>query len=173
MTDDEVRAALRRVRIGTPAEMFFRYAPLPIFVAAYLGPPYDSFRVWCVVALVVALVIGLALQQVRLRRDRAAIPDERRVLLRELLEKAVKQDREMYPVLAIVCAVLPVGMMALMVRDFLGDGGLHMLPVGLALTSLLLCIAAGMVYSHRVRLPEHRRTLEALQPPVGSAPPSA
>lgn len=171
MTDDELRAALRSLRIGTPGEWPFRYAPAVVIVAALLVPPLDALDAFGLAGCLVAFVwVGLS-QWERLHHDRVASRHELVETLREILVERLNWDRTQYPVLAFVILVLAAGLagMAAYAVASLGKGRIDMLPLGVAIPVVGLSQAAGLVYHHRARVPEYRRLFEALTAPEPTA----
>lgn len=162
MTDDELRAALRRVRLGPPGEWPFRYAPAVIIFAALLVPPVNGLDALGLAACLVAFVwIGL-LKWERLHHDRVASRDELCETLHELVAERLRGDRTMYPGIAIALVVV-AGCIGF--TFYITSGRLITLPLVVGTAFLILLQAAGLVYQHRVRVPEYRRLLDALSAP--------
>ena len=171
MTDDEVTTALRRVRGGTRAEWLFHYAPVPVICTALLVSPVDSFEGAVLAGMAVGLVVGLVLHAARLRKDRVATNDERRLLLRGLLEKRVRSDGTMHPSMAIALVAAAGVLGAAVVRARLSDWNLDRLPLGFGIAIIFVIVAARLDYEHRVRVPELQRTLHSLTTPTPTPAP--
>ena len=171
MTDDEVRAALRRVRFGGPTERVVRVITiggiLVVFFRDYGGGDFGLWIRWLVVAVIAGTLVRVA-QLVR--GDAAASPEARRERLRALLKKRIEGFAGAYPVLPILLAATGAFGLAVFAEDYF-SGERSMKPtLTIVMNAVFLAQSGIFVHEHRVGVPWCRVQLARLAgaPPQGA-----
>jgi hypothetical protein len=171
MTDDEVRAALRRVRFGGPIGLVVRVLTIGAFLVVFFRDYGDGdFGLW-IRWLVVAVVAGILVRVAQVvRGDASALPEARRERLRALLKKRIEGFAGVYPVLPILLAATGALGLAVFAEDWF-SGERSMKPTLAIVMSAVFFAQSGLfINEHRVEIPWCREQLARL---AGALPPGA